>query len=98
MDQPRNHHTPGPWWVRPAESGDDERYDVVGRGPYGLITLAEALDIDDARLVAAAPDLLEALRVVAEEARVANKGGPDVVDGRAVANAYAAIARAEGRS
>jgi hypothetical protein len=50
-------HTPGPWQV---EKGRDKThpYSVTGDG----FDLARCVTVDDAALIAAAPDMLEALR------------------------------------
>ena len=59
-------HTPGPWkWddyslVAPSVSTDDERHWVVSVDLYEQL----AVDPDDARLIASAPDLLEALQAL----------------------------------
>ncbi|CUW39698.1 conserved protein of unknown function [Magnetospirillum sp. XM-1] len=64
--------TPGPWKITEPDNGiydntDDEIANVTAIGPYGTITLAEEIDIADARLIAAAPDLLAALERVARK-------------------------------
>lgn len=51
-------HTPGPWMAREYE---DCTWEVTAQGPYGKLNLAEGIDEYDARLIASAPDLLEAL-------------------------------------
>jgi len=94
-----NKFTPGPW-----EVVDHECYPgiIVVKGPASPITIVtSATDIDpaghvrrvsDARLIAAAPDLLEALEaIIASECRQ-----PDV--GCAWTKARAAIARARGEA
>lgn len=88
-------HTPGPWSVRPssnAENGAAWR-DIVSDGQaFGPSYVGEALE-RDAYLIAAAPDLIEALRaVVAMEMML-----PDHPKRQAAyRNARAAIAKAEG--
>ncbi|MEW5729986.1 MAG: hypothetical protein AB1918_19320 [Pseudomonadota bacterium] len=80
-----SNYTPAPWRIRDAGNGiydntDDGVYDVVGRGPYGEITLAEEVDIHDARLIAAAPELLALLdRLVATWDNY-EEMGPDPLD------------------
>ena len=49
-------HTPGPWPMHKARIAD--HYCIGERAPYVAVAKTEA----DARLVAAAPDLLEALK------------------------------------
>jgi hypothetical protein len=75
MDKPQRK-----WLVRHAgdhgiyDCTDDELFDVVERGPYGLITIAAEHDRDTARLIAAAPCMLEALRdLVADREEVAKR-------------------------
>lgn len=64
-------HTPGPWFV--AETDDNEGYpETVIRAMDGVAGVSVAVDFPkifgmrdaNARLIAAAPDLLEALRAV----------------------------------
>lgn len=52
-----NRHTPGPWEIRECQCGAPtcDRWHL--HHPYGV----SGLDIADAALIAAAPDLLEAL-------------------------------------
>ncbi len=90
-------HTPGPWfaeyddngfyYIRGGEGGLSDLAHIIGEGP---------LDKANAHLIAAAPDLLEALKVllscqllyiVSTEDSVAN----------AIKGAKVAIAKAEGR-
>lgn len=91
-------HTPEPWRVRLSDI--EELFDVFGVGPYGLITLAEGVDIHDARLIAAAPDMLEALRAANEyfdRMEGKGEGGQAIFDvPRHIVQV--AIAKAEGRS
>jgi hypothetical protein len=90
-------HTPGPWVTDDIQEGDKYRYvlaseneEVIARimllSPWGLIITAEA----NARLIAAAPDLLEALKAFANEIVPNNPNDPLWV------NARAAIAKATG--
>lgn len=95
-------HTPGPWVVReqgPHGYIDQElcRYEVIeGNGDEYVVAaiigdvseLAEQ-GLHNARLIAAAPDLLEALREAKQGAEYPDDLG-DIID--------AAIAQAEGRS
>lgn len=97
-------HTPGPWTageefcINPRPIGDGRRYD-------GLIPVGFAFVMDSARdrkevianqnLMAAAPDLLEALE------ELLHAPDPDEVEDftplyRAIAKAHAAIAKAKG--
>lgn len=92
-------HTPGPWRIIGADGyalgiWGSEAQDVVSekRGPMRQ---------EDARLIAAAPELLEALKELVERRERAATDRPnypeakDGKDGR-YARARAAIARAEG--
>ena len=60
-------HTPGPWRLHP----ENIPYVICGEdGPsFGLITYAGSMDeiMADARLMAAAPDLLAILKAAAED-------------------------------
>ncbi len=89
-------HTPGPWkaWQRDADKGSN----------YWLIrTASEKTGLEDtlrgycgeanARLIAAAPDLLEALEGLLE--CISETRGKDAT--KAVAKALAVIAKAEGK-
>jgi hypothetical protein len=67
-------YTPGPWKVIPSPHGD--KYRCVQFGADDMYTSLEMLP-KDARLTAAAPDLVEALRKAVEVIRVwHNMGGP----------------------
>lgn len=82
-------HTPGPWTASgPSELGG--RYSVYHNGPLLYCDKAE-----DARLIAAAPDLLDALR---DFSAAFHKGDGDCTPSqlRAKKAARAAIARATG--
>jgi hypothetical protein len=78
-------HTPGLWTVRTMPDG---RMCVL---PESNLAVADCCDMADARLIAAAPDLLEALRGLT--AKVTNEVGfSDTWE--AVAVAYAALEKA----
>lgn len=93
-------HTPGPWYlvgITGMASGMGY-YAVTSDGEVEICALRDR-PIGDARLIAAAPDLLEAL-----EALVAEQNGPPL-PGRheaswreAMAKAEAAIAKAKGEA
>lgn len=87
-------HTPGPWEFVLAGSGNHPTWNVR-LGNRGFIRLPATTDMDtmdaDARLIAAAPDLLEALRTI-----VVNASSVQMDPQWAVQVARAAIAKAEG--
>ena len=94
-----NKHTPGPWRVVSGldwPNGPEERTTVVVAllgEPCHVAVLNSMSDNPeaDARLIAAAPDLLAALKVAVD---LAERHYPD---DKRLAPCYAAIARAEGR-
>lgn len=79
-------HTPGPW-------GEDDRKVILLRGAswLGFAHWDDETAIANARLIAAAPDLLEALRGLIY-------GADDVTRDRARQRGIAAIAKAEDRN
>lgn len=85
-------HTPGPWEFVLAGSGNYPEW-YVSLGNRGFLRLPATTDMDtmdaDARLIAAAPDLLEALKTVEWHA----PGSCWIVDADKIATA---IAKAEG--
>lgn len=68
---PRDSFTPGPWSVR--QSRADLTYTHIGSATNESIACTKSED--DARLIAAAPDLLDYLKRVVEEARASQKTG-----------------------
>lgn len=92
--------TPGPWWVgqirtpigaavvtegyTPANSEREREY-------YGGNLVAESLTPENANLIAAAPDLYEALDAVLADLRAGGNGGYENL-----AYAYAALDKARG--
>lgn len=91
-------HTPGPWTISPVLTVDGERMVVGGPGKeFGLI--AAVTEEADARLIAAAPELLEALRGLArfcDAVRVQVGMGKHQIE--RLEKARAAIAKAVGPS
>ena len=83
-------HTPGPWHIggrtilRPTLT--------IFHKPFGLGDVAEVYEEANARLIAAAPELLEALKEIADTDPVDAALDPQ----RAVRIARAAIAKATG--
>lgn len=98
-------HTPGPWQAEWPEC-EGNRYVSSTVTTVCTETAVCVLREDqeaDARLIAAAPDLLEALRELNEafDDGLCNSGTPGFDSnrlGRAQVQAVAAIAKAEGRS
>lgn len=85
-------HTPAPWEVR-TPLMDPNAYDVYGGGAQITRGYWAHNGKADARLIAAAPDLLEALRRIDRIACEHQRGAI----GEAQAVARAAIAKAEGK-
>ena len=85
-----NAHSPGPWSFEVEENGDEFRLSDVNNevivGGCGCCG-SPWCNLADARLIAAAPDLLEALQLIA-----------DVGDRAATEISRAAIAKAEGKT
>lgn len=91
-------HTPGPWAVVPARTGENdsiyfEVHDGFGRTAtvYGDIA-TDGEEAANARLIAAAPELLEALRELADHCRAFYMAERESI----LLNARAAIAKATG--
>lgn len=83
-------HTPAPWKIVTDRIDNDESPDYL-RIVSPHCNVASGILIDaDARLIAAAPDLLEALKDVLNNARVSQRRGE-------VNRAREAIAKAEGK-
>jgi hypothetical protein len=95
-------HTPGPWTIRYGMNimGPDVRFPgnerlVANAGGHSNNVHSEAVRLENeanARLIAAAPDLLEALKALREWHRTEYQSDP-----KTDAKADAAIAKAEGR-
>ena len=87
-------HTPGPWTLQEHES---EPCQLIGNG---TIHIADVYATDfpvgaaDAALIAAAPELLEALRVLADHAQEQYPHFESERGQRDIAQALAAIAKA----
>ena len=88
-------HTHGPWMFDPSLKGDGSfggSY-IVSNNAKKTWPLAEVYREDNARLIAAAPDLLEALKALVADLK------PYMGQGRMddkIRNAIAAIAKATG--
>ena len=91
-------HTPGPWRLQLKDKFTDHPFVVRGeQGGFCVLGLSDEAEKADARLIAAAPDLLEALKNLVE--RIDKNGGigeyktdPVFV----IKYARSAIAKAEG--
>ena len=90
-------YTPGPWFA----SEDGEVYSKSSYTSVAMVLMNES-GPDNARLIAAAPDLLEALKLfVSEYVELVESGDAGFWDAESeekVKKARAAIAKAEGRS
>lgn len=94
-------HTPGPWQYRRSSTSSTDYYEIIPAGELGgwkdgrYLSVSGAIDEHDARLIAAAPDLLEAA-----EAIVARWDSPLWKDqphtGTFIDQLRAAIAKAKG--
>jgi hypothetical protein len=101
-------HTPGPWTLHEADERDDDGTRLFNIHPVeGLDYIREA----EARLIAAAPDLLAALENLVEETYECDQDNPHVavwcithqakrctISEIELPNARAAIAKARGRA
>jgi hypothetical protein len=84
-------HTPKPWCLYGEYGGEHEIVSVSG-GERSYV--ARAMDQDDARLIAAAPDLIEALKMCVAQLRADEPDYGKEAD--AIHAALLAIAQAEG--
>jgi hypothetical protein len=92
-------HTPGPWQIDPHDDGDYFWISPEASGGYGWVgerymRASGHMDISDARLIAAAPELLDALKALLPDAVGNHIGGPDTQ--ARIDAARAAIAKATG--
>ncbi len=94
------HHTPGPWRAVVAAKGRRRAFGLYGND--NGVTAQRIGSIDDtneadanARLIAAAPDLLACLKEAVESFAPMDIGEPG--EGDPIASWKAAIAKAEGR-
>jgi hypothetical protein len=103
-------HTPAPWAVEQVEERADrpDRWAVVSKfysdeepGICGDYSKNWRLSEEDARLIAAAPDLLESLKAMAQALHMTQllmkEQGTRELAKALVADARAAIAKAEGK-
>lgn len=88
-------HTPEPW---KCTNTSHHYYDYRLEGEHGQLPFEKLAAYDNARLIAAAPELLESLKElcdIVEDAQ--NRVGNKVFDSFTLQPARAAIAKAEGR-
>lgn len=86
-------HTPGPWFANESEMA--ARASLVSiRTKNGAYEITKDVGYQNARLIAAAPDLLAALKLIAERPRSKPTVPQDIVTIQRIARA--AIAKAEG--
>lgn len=90
-------HTPGPWTVCPAAKGFDIRHDIAPGSIRGRL-VANVDGRANARLIAVAPELLEALRKLVAYLEPIPFATSCIEGDRAMQGARAAITKAEGRA
>ena len=86
-------HTPGPWLALDYTGTDEPAWHVVPGDFHGTIATLDPEQSANARLIAAAPDLLAAL-----EALVANLDEGDFISTTRIDAARAALSKARGQS
>lgn len=97
-------HTPGPWWIEePDDPAEDERQISDGFGHTATVYGDAETATANARLIAAAPELLKTLRFILPVLENAARRGTIDSDGvnlelEAAREVASAIAQAEGRS
>lgn len=76
-------HTPGPWTPKPTPHSQIQDWVVLGAAVNGHSKRVCSIDFDapesDARLIAAAPDLLAALELLADYAEAEVRGHDESV-------------------
>lgn len=106
-----NKHTPGPWLARRMYRGFSEKYTPYVSagdtskvlcfmnisGAYGGFSGQEQAEAD-ARLIAAAPELLEALEEITRQHRNVRAAEGYPTDSNSIIAAMAAIAKARGEA
>jgi hypothetical protein len=100
MNDHKTKHTPGPWqWYRYGKSKNSPvKVETAEKVVAEIIWCGHgnhATRIANARLIAAAPDLLEALRAVLRDCNLRELGHGGRMD-QAIAASRAAIAKADG--
>ena len=96
-----NKHTPGPWAERPPSRHFGGDYTIIHSGDDGdEDSIAHVWEPHNARLIAAAPEMLEALRAAAPIMSESDYGDSEWGDPdgwEAYGKVVAAIEKAEGR-
>lgn len=94
-------HTPGPWEIWPFKHAGAYSVSPVGKTDAEDVVADKIHNESNARLIAAAPELLEALRETLESLRVwQEQYDPDATDevtDQTIRRGSLAIARAEGK-
>jgi hypothetical protein len=89
----RAKHTPGPWKIERNCLHEP----VIEAVDGALVAICRKGQLADSRLIAAAPDLIAALRVLVDHAQETYPHFEDERGKRDIALSLAAIAKAEGR-
>lgn len=90
-------HTPGPWVIKPAASTKVYLIDSPKGNAIGEIVYADTRNPADARLVAAAPELLAALEAIVKS--LADQDDEGLIEhAQQMIDARAAIAKARGEA
>lgn len=108
-----NKHTPGPWWFNKSDlDARTHGYAIMSRVPKGweeTICAVEQVDgeyptetnerrLADARLIAAAPELLEVAEQALEQLKLIYKPTPLDGDAALIRKMEAAVLKAKGES
>lgn len=88
-------HTPGPWYIDPIKAHANGNRRIMAEQCTPVAVVPEHLAAD-ARLIAAAPDLLEALKMVRDADDDCKRDGLQTIPPAARATIDAAIAKATG--
>ena len=83
QDQKQNAYTPGPWRYEEPDTQAGEQPNIV-REVHTLRRICQAVTEPDARLIAAAPALLAALRALVEALDNGQGTGEELIEARAV--------------
>ena len=95
-------HTPGPWQLHELSAAESEilaPFGIETRAPIAILVHLDEEEVANARLIAAAPDLLAALKAVygcSIYPPCEKCGSGQAIDGETIKLVRAAIARARG--